>query len=460
MLPGKPKIFHGRQTELEEITKLLNQDSARIVILGPGGIGKTSLAKAALHHPEVFPNYQHSYFVPCDSASTGIEVAAVIGAHLGLKPARDLTKAVLQYLSGQPASLLILDNLETAWDPIESRNGVEELLSQLTDIFHLALLVTMRGAERPAKVRWTRPFLMPLKPLSPEAARQTFEDIADEFHEPQVIDRLLNLTDNMPLAVALIAHLVDYEGSSNILARWETERTSMLSAGRGRVSDMDASIRISLSSPRLTSSPGALDLLSLLSMLPDGLSDQDLLQSQLPIKDVLAGKSVLLGSSLAYNDDRKRLKSLVPIREHMEKFHPPARSLVQALRKYFHLLLDLYTEYRGSHQADHVNQIQPNLGNVHRLLHQGLQADNPDLEDTIACTLSLNTFSIATGHGRIRLMDKIPDVLQPNNHELHVKFITTVFKSLLDQPIKNPETLAAHAIEHLQHVDDLVIHGG
>ncbi|KAJ7865344.1 P-loop containing nucleoside triphosphate hydrolase protein, partial [Mycena olivaceomarginata] len=323
MLPGKPKIFHGRQIELEEIIKLLNQDSARIVILGPGGIGKTSLAKAALHHPEVFPNYQHRYFVPCDSASTGIEVAAVIGAHLGLKPARDLTKAVLQYLSRQPASLLILDNLETAWDPIESRNGVEELLSQLTDIFHLALLVTMRGAERPAKVRWTRPFLMPLKPLSPEAARQTFEDIADEFHEPQVIDRLLNLTDNMPLAVALMAHLVDYEGSSNVLARWETERTSMLSAGSGRISDMDASIRISLSSPRLTSSPGALDLLSLLSMLPDGLSDQDLLQSQLPIKDVLAGKSVLLGSSLAYNDDRKRLKSLVPIREHMEKFHPP-----------------------------------------------------------------------------------------------------------------------------------------
>jgi predicted AAA+ superfamily ATPase len=141
MLPGKPKIFHGRQIELEEIIKLLNQDSARIVILGPGGIGKTSLAKAALHHLEVFPNYQHRYFVPCDSASTGIEVAAVIGAHLGLKPARDLTKAVLQYLSRQPASLLILDNLETAWDPIESRNGVEELLSQLTDIFHLALLV-------------------------------------------------------------------------------------------------------------------------------------------------------------------------------------------------------------------------------------------------------------------------------------------------------------------------------
>ncbi|KAJ7926163.1 hypothetical protein B0H13DRAFT_1582022, partial [Mycena leptocephala] len=291
---------------------------------GPGWNGKTSLAKAALHHPDVAAKYEYRYFVPCDSATTCIEVAAIIGAHLGLKPGKDLTKPVVRHLSEKPPLLLILDNLETTWEPIESRGGVEELLSLLTDLPHLALIITMRGAERPAKIRWTRPFLLPLKPLSPEAARETFKDIADDSHEPKDIDQLLQLTDNMPLAVALIAHLVDYEGCSSILNRWETERTSMISAGYDRGSDIDASIRVSLLSPRLRSSPGAKDLLSLLSILPDGLSDQELLQSELPIKDVLACKTVLLGTSLAYNDEKKRLKSLMPIREHMQKFHPPA----------------------------------------------------------------------------------------------------------------------------------------
>ncbi|KAJ7766963.1 hypothetical protein DFH07DRAFT_769636 [Mycena maculata] len=78
-------------------------------------------------------------------------------------------------------------------------------------------------------------------------------------------------------------------------------------------SNLNTSIRVSLSSPRFTSMPGAKDLLSLLSILPDGLSDMELLQSNLPIKDVLACKAVLLGTSLAFIDDKTRLKSLVPI---------------------------------------------------------------------------------------------------------------------------------------------------
>jgi hypothetical protein len=51
----------------------------------------------------------------------------------------------------------------------------------------------MRGAERPAKVQWTRPFLQPLKPLAQSAARQTFIDIADATKDPEEVDRVLSL---------------------------------------------------------------------------------------------------------------------------------------------------------------------------------------------------------------------------------------------------------------------------
>ncbi|KAJ7104939.1 P-loop containing nucleoside triphosphate hydrolase protein [Mycena epipterygia] len=260
MLPAQPKIFHGRQSELEDIVTSLSQESSHIAILGPGGIGKTSLARAVLHHSEIAEKYEHRFFVAADSAVTSIELAALTGSHFGLKPGKDLTKAVVQFLSRGPPCLLILDNLETSWEPLESRSGVEEFLSLLTDVPHLALIITMRGAERPGKVRWTRPFLDPLNPLSHAAARQTFIEIADDFHERQDIDQLLHLTGNMPLAVDLIAHMVDYEGCSTVLARWETEKTALLSTGNDKQSNLDTSISMSLESPHMT--PGAKALLT------------------------------------------------------------------------------------------------------------------------------------------------------------------------------------------------------
>jgi hypothetical protein len=83
-------------------------------------------------------------------------------------------------------------------------------------------------------------------------------------------------------------------------------------------------------------------LLSLLSILPDGLSDIELLQIKLPLQDVLTCKAVLLSTSLAYIDGMKRLKCLVPIREYMEAFHPAPKLLIQPLERHFSMLQNLY----------------------------------------------------------------------------------------------------------------------
>src|ERR1700679_1778779 len=105
----------------------------------------------------------------------------------------------------------------------------------------------MRGAERPANVRWTRPCLEPLKPLGQNAARQTFIDIADDVHETEDIDKILLLADNMPLAINLIAHLADSEGIPNVLSRWETQRISIVSEGYDATSNLELSISLSIS---------------------------------------------------------------------------------------------------------------------------------------------------------------------------------------------------------------------
>ncbi|KAJ7833909.1 hypothetical protein B0H13DRAFT_1914366 [Mycena leptocephala] len=455
MLPSEPKIFHGRKSELSDILHLFGQGTPRIAILGAGGMGKTSLARAVLHHTEITERYnQQRFFVACDLATTQVGLAALIGAHIGLKPGKDLTRPVIQYFSSSSDCLLILDNLEALWEPAESRGNIEEFMSLLTGVGHLALVITMRGAERPAKVAWTHPFLPLLKPLEQAAARQTFIDIADNTHDPNEVDKVLSLTDNMPLAISLIAHLVDSEGCSHVLSHWEEEKTSLISDGYDRTSNLDLSISLSFSSPRLN--PHSKDLLSLLSMLPDGLSDVELVQSKLPINNVLGCKAALIRTSLAYSDEHKQLKALVPIREYMQKIQPPGDHLIRPLLKHFQELLEFYMEYQGNQSGSNtVARVLSNYSNIQNVLQNGLQHGHPDLANSIYCICYLNNFSQRTGQGTTSLSQQIHNLL-PHlcDHRLEAYFIIECFNSWNWHLISDAEALANKALEHFKEFDD------
>src|SRR6202000_2149944 len=143
MLPSMPEIFHGRESELSDILQLFTDDAPRIAILGAGGMGKTSLARAVLHHPETIYKYgECRIFVACDVASTMTELVALIVNYLGLKAGKNPTKQIIHHFEGKPPTLLILDNLETAWESTGSRKEIEGFLALLTEIQHLALIVS------------------------------------------------------------------------------------------------------------------------------------------------------------------------------------------------------------------------------------------------------------------------------------------------------------------------------
>jgi predicted ATPase len=133
--------LNGREAELEDLVNSLLAKPARVAILGPGGMGKTTLAVAALHNPKVADEYPTCHFIPCDSAQTNESLVATVASHLGLDPSRGSIKHIVHYLSREPPCLVILDNLETPWEPVDGRAKVEEFLSLLTDVPHVALLV-------------------------------------------------------------------------------------------------------------------------------------------------------------------------------------------------------------------------------------------------------------------------------------------------------------------------------
>ncbi|KAJ7264341.1 P-loop containing nucleoside triphosphate hydrolase protein, partial [Mycena rebaudengoi] len=348
-LPPSPQIFYGRNAELRDVVNILMQDSACIAILGAGGMGKTSLARTALHNTQVEAKYSHRYFVPCHSSPTCTELAATIADYIGLETGSNMTKRIAHYFAHAPPSLLILDNLETPWESLSSRSEVEEFLSLLTDVMHLGLMITLRGTERPRKVKWTHPFLSPLEPLSNMAAQQTFIDVADAGHDDASVTELLELRGNLPLAVSLIASVAGSEGCAQALSRWKLESTQMLSDGYDQRSSLDISIMLSYTSSRMTS--GAQELLSILSMLPDGLADADLIQAKLPIIDILACKTTLIRTSLAFVDQDQHLKVLIPIREHIFRVHPPSNVLKLKLRDHFHQIVDLWNQFKNLNVA-------------------------------------------------------------------------------------------------------------
>ncbi|KAJ7247015.1 hypothetical protein C8J57DRAFT_1724666 [Mycena rebaudengoi] len=379
LLPPCPQIFNGRESELQDVVNILIQDSAHIAILGVGGMGKTSLATVALHNPQVEAKYSHRYFIPCHSSPTCTELATTIAAHIGLEKGSNMAKKVAHYFAHAPPSLLVLDNLETPWETLSARSDVEEFLSLLTDAPPLG-----------PHVKWTRPFLAPLEPLSNVAARQTFIEVADDGHDDASINELLELTGNLPLAVSLIASVASSEGCVKALSRWKLESTRMLSDGYDQRSSLDISIMLSYTSSRMT--PGAQELLSLLSMLPDGLADADLVQAKLPIPDMLDCKATLIQTALAFVAQDQHLKVLVPIREHTLSIHPPANALKLKLREHFHQSLDLWNQFKNLNVADIHPQISGNLGNLNTVLHDGLEAEGPDIVQNLRSILFLNNF--------------------------------------------------------------------
>ncbi|KAJ7249394.1 hypothetical protein C8J57DRAFT_1139413, partial [Mycena rebaudengoi] len=346
LLPGSPKIFHGRDAQLQQIVFSLLQDDdpARVAILGPGGVGKSALSLAALYHPDIVAKFgSERHFISCETSQSAADVATALSNHFLLEGQGNPMQAVLDYLlSRQTFTVVVLDNMETPWEGRGGRRAVENFLSHLSSIGKLHLIITMRGEERPEKVRWTRPFIRPLPPLSDVAARKVFCDITDAVENDNQIEELLRFTDNLPLAVTLMASLVSFEGPAAVLDRWSCEGISVLSEGFGKRSNLSTSIAISLASPRLTAIPDALTLLSLLAVLPDGVTDLTLAQMGMPIADIPLCRVTLCRTSLAYVDQDRRLKTLVPIREHMLALHPPAPPLLECMRAYFYALVSLF----------------------------------------------------------------------------------------------------------------------
>ncbi|KZT39885.1 hypothetical protein SISSUDRAFT_1060805 [Sistotremastrum suecicum HHB10207 ss-3] len=400
ILPPAPQVFFGRASAVTTIVQqLCLPEQSHAAILGPPGIGKTSVALATLQSPDIVSAFgDHRHFLSCDAFLDVESFLMGLGQYCHIDGKVTIARIAAK-LTTRTRSLLVLDNFETPWEPASNRQKVEDILTSLADVANLRLLVTLRGAERPAGIAWKRPFLLPLPALDYDAAKQTFLAVSDVDENDLHLPKLLEELDNVPLAVILMANLCQDTSCEELLVRWQRDKTKMLTRGYdGRLSSVDISIEVSLSSERLNRVPLAMTVLQLVSLLPDGISEVE--TSKLLSGDVARlppAMSVLRQTSLIYTDHGSdRVRSLAPIREYIQLHRPIGDDALCRLQSYFFKFTESMDEAGTFRDAEETQRIRSQLLNVFTVFLSAFESEVPSVE-AIEATIRMGTFAESTG---------------------------------------------------------------
>jgi predicted ATPase/DNA-binding winged helix-turn-helix (wHTH) protein len=140
-LPARLRRMLGRGDALIEIPKKLNEQKF-VTIVGPGGIGKTTLAVAVAHEMSATFDGQ-IYFVDLSALGDASLVAPAVAAALGVSvQTNNVVPALIDRLQERP-TLIILDCCEHLIDRASAM--AEELICRVSTLY---LLATSREAMR------------------------------------------------------------------------------------------------------------------------------------------------------------------------------------------------------------------------------------------------------------------------------------------------------------------------
>jgi predicted ATPase/DNA-binding SARP family transcriptional activator len=203
-LPRPPELF-GREADLARLCDQL-RGSRLVTLVGPGGVGKTSLALAAAHRlAGEFAD--GARFVALAAVADPAELEGAVGRALAVP--EDVTIAA--YLADREL-LLVLDNFEQLLAGARLVGGLLEAAPRLT------VLMTSREATRLAAERAS-----PLAPLADDDAADLFVDRARD-HEPgfeldDSVREICARLDGLPLALELAAARIGVLSPGELAAR-------------------------------------------------------------------------------------------------------------------------------------------------------------------------------------------------------------------------------------------------
>ena len=271
-MPPKPAIFFGRDGLVKKVSTILSssETASHICLLGPGGMGKTSLSLAIVGSDLVQAKFQkgHRVWVPCLEATSASLFLQVLYTSLRVERKTDsvISDILYELKSSNDPHLLLLDNFETPWTTSDGQKQVEEVLSKLNQLSHVSILITMRGSHPPTvDVEWHSEIV---PAMDKDASLRICQRFNPHWKMNADLDRLLDDVECMPFAVTLMATRGCASGSSPTQL---LERSTRLGTGSESLeSGTNRSISLPVNSNFAKSKPDGTAVAATLSLLPAG----------------------------------------------------------------------------------------------------------------------------------------------------------------------------------------------